>query len=82
MVPDGVSSAEVMEAIEAQGKPELKQVLLFDLYRGPNLAAGFRSLAYRLLFQAEERTLNDQEVTDKVAKIVDHLKTRFSIALR
>ncbi len=82
VVPDGVSSGEVMESIEAQGKPELRQVQLFDLYRGPNVAAGSRSLAYRLLFQNEERTLTDQEVTDKVSRIVDHLKTRFSIALR
>jgi len=82
VVPDGVSSAEVMEAVLTQGKPELKQVRLFDLYRGPNLPTGFRSLAYRLLFQNQDRTLNDQEVTDKVAKIVDHLKSRYSIALR
>lgn len=82
VVPDGVTSAEVEAAIEAQGKPELKTVRLFDLYRGSNLAAGFRSLAYRLTFQIAERTLTDQEVTNKVSKIIDHLKARYSIAIR
>ena len=82
VVPDGVTSAQVLASIEEQGKPQLKQVLLFDLYRGPNLPPGVRSLAYRLHFQNEERTLTDQEVTDKMALILEHLKTRYAIALR
>lgn len=82
VVPDGVTSAQVVAAIEEQGKPELKKVLLFDLYRGPHLPSGFRSLAYRLQFLNEERTLTDQEVAQKVSRIVDHLKSRYAIALR
>lgn len=82
VVPDGVTSTEVLAAIRELGGPDLKKASLFDLYRGTNLAPGFRSLAYRLQFQNDERTMTDQEVADKVAKIVDHLKTRYAIALR
>ena len=73
---------EGMAEVEAQGKPDLKKVHLFDLYKGPNLPAGMRSLAYRLHFLNEERTMTDKEVTDKVAQIVEHLKARYSIVLR
>jgi phenylalanyl-tRNA synthetase beta chain len=82
VVPDGVTSRQVAEAIEEHGKPDLKSTALFDLYRGPHLPPGVRSLAFRLHFQNEERTLTDQEVTDKVTRIVDHLKMRYAIALR
>jgi phenylalanyl-tRNA synthetase beta subunit len=41
-----------------------------------------RSLAYRLHFLNEERTMTDKEVTDQVTRIVDHLKERYSIVLR
>jgi phenylalanyl-tRNA synthetase beta chain len=82
VVPDGVTSIQVAEAIEKMGQPQLKKVRLFDLYHGPNLPNGFRSLAYRLHFQAAERTLTDVEVTEKVSQIVNDLKTRYSIALR
>jgi phenylalanyl-tRNA synthetase beta chain len=82
VVPDGVTSEQVVTAVEEQGLPLLKQVRLFDLYKGPNLPAGMRSLAYRLRFLNEERTMTDKEVTDKVAQIVEHLKARYSIVQR
>ncbi|HET9870761.1 MAG TPA: phenylalanine--tRNA ligase subunit beta [bacterium] len=82
VVPDGVTSGQVVEAIRSQGGAELREVLLFDLYRGPHVAPGHRSLAYRLLFQDPERTLTDEEVAGKVSKIVEALKTRYAIALR
>ncbi|HTC19515.1 MAG TPA: phenylalanine--tRNA ligase subunit beta [bacterium] len=82
VVPDGVTSNQVLETIEEMGKPDLKKVHLFDLYRGPHLSAGVRSLAYRMQFLNEERTLTDQEVAQKVSRIVDGLKSRYSIALR
>jgi phenylalanyl-tRNA synthetase beta chain len=82
MVPDGVTSNQVLTAIEDMGKPDLKKVYLFDLYRGPHLSPGIRSLAYRMQFLNEERTLTDQEVAQKVSRIVDGLKLRYSIAIR
>ncbi len=82
VVPDGVTSEQVIQAIQSQGGVELKKVWLFDLYQGPHVAPGHRSLAYRLLFQNPERTMTDEEVAGKVSKIVEDLKTRYAIALR
>ncbi len=82
IVPDGVTSDEVLAAIASQGAPTLKKAALFDLYRGANVPNGFRSLAYRLHFQDTGRTLTDAEVAGKVSRILDHLKERFSIVLR
>jgi phenylalanyl-tRNA synthetase beta chain len=82
VVPDGVTSEQVQAAILSSGGTELKQVHLFDLYRGPHLPQGFRSLAYRMQFLNEERTLTDQEIAQKVSGITDHLKARYSIAIR
>jgi phenylalanyl-tRNA synthetase beta chain len=82
LVPDGVTSNQVLAVIKEMGKPNLKKVHLFDLYRGPHLSPGIRSLAYRMQFLNEERTLTDQEVAQKVSQIVDGLKSRYSIALR
>ncbi|MGH7738698.1 MAG: phenylalanine--tRNA ligase subunit beta [bacterium] len=82
VVPDGVTSGQVIQVIQSQGGAELKKVSLFDLYRGPHVAADHRSLAYRLLFQNPERTMTDEEVAGKVSKIVEDLKTRYSIVLR
>jgi phenylalanyl-tRNA synthetase beta chain len=82
VVPDGVTSEQVIQAIQSQSGVELKKVWLFDLYQGPHVAPGHRSLAYRLLFQNPERTMTDEEVAGKVSKIVEDLKTRYAIVLR
>ena len=42
----------------------LREVELFDLFRGEQLGEGRKSLAYRLTYQAEDRTLTDAEVAD------------------
>ncbi len=42
----------------------MRRVELFDLFRGEQLGAGRKSLAYRLTYQAEDRTLTDAEVAE------------------
>ena len=59
---DDVPAAAVRRAI-ARGAGELLADLeLFDVYRGPGIDAGQRSLAFRLRLQAPDRTLTDAEV--------------------
>ena len=62
VVPDEVPAADV-EAALATAAPDLTADLdLFDVYRGPGIEDGHRSLAYRLRLQAPDRTLTDAEV--------------------
>jgi len=44
----------------------LESVELFDEYRGVNVPPGQRSLAFRLVYRAQNRTLTDEEVHQKV----------------
>ena len=53
---------EVERTIRSAGGGLLRAVRLFDIYRGAPLAADEQSLAYRLVFQAGDRTLTDAEV--------------------
>ena len=56
---------------------------MFDVYRDEQaLGAGRRSLALRLTFQADDRTLTDDEVLPVRAAIVEALATRFGAVLR
>ena len=56
------TAAEVAAAIRRHGGALLRGVRLFDLYRGAPLAADEKSLAYRLVFGAKDRTLTEAEV--------------------
>jgi phenylalanyl-tRNA synthetase beta chain len=79
--PD-VTAAVVAATIEEAGGPLLQDSQLFDVYRGGTLAAGERSLAYRLHFGAADRTLTEDEVDAAVAAIVGTLEARIGARLR
>jgi phenylalanyl-tRNA synthetase beta chain len=82
VVPDRISAAAIESAIRVQGGALLREVGLFDLYRGKGVPDGHRSLAYRLRFVSAERTLTDEEVDRAVAAVVIHLKEVMGVERR
>ncbi|MDI6799922.1 MAG: phenylalanine--tRNA ligase subunit beta [Actinomycetota bacterium] len=82
LVGDLVTHQEVIEVILKSGGKLLKDARLFDLYRGEELGAGRKSLAYSLLFQSMERTLTDDEAAKAIEAIVSQLKEKLSAEIR
>ena len=73
------SAAEVAAAIRQHAGPLLRDVGVFDVFRLPD---GGRSVAYRLTFQAEDRTLTDEEINTVHARVAEAVSARFGITLR
>ncbi|NNM44670.1 phenylalanine--tRNA ligase subunit beta [Knoellia koreensis] len=63
VVDEAVTAAQVEEALRAGAGDDLENVLLFDTYRGDQVGEGRKSLAYRLTFRANDRTLTTDEVS-------------------
>ncbi len=82
IVGEGVPAADVEALIAQTGGRHLRQVRLFDLYRGEQIGAAKRSLAYRLTYQSDERTLTDKEVAKLRHKIVKRLAREVGAELR
>ncbi len=62
VVDAGVPAADVEAALRSGAGQLLEELHLFDVYTGPQVAEGSRSLAYALRFRAPDRTLTDTEV--------------------
>ncbi len=74
IVSDAVSAAEVLDLVRRTGAPLLAGAEVFDVYRDDTrIGAGNVSLALRLSFRAPDRTLTDEEVAKRRAKIADAL---------
>ncbi len=82
IVDEAIPGARVQAAIEAAGGALLAGVTLFDLYRGEQIGAGKKSLAYRLTYQAPDRTLTDAEAAKVRERIVRKLKEELGATLR
>jgi len=81
VVPSGVSCLEVEETIQSAAE-NLRSLSLFDLYEGKGIPDGHRSLAFSLVFQSMERTLNDEEVDASLEKILRDLDKKLEAKLR
>jgi phenylalanyl-tRNA synthetase beta chain len=82
VVDEDVPSAALAEGIREAAGPELLDVAVFDEYRGGQIPAGKRSLAFRVAFGALDRTLTDDDAAAIRARIVDALRKRFAAELR
>jgi len=82
VVNEGVPASEVQAVIEEAGGRTLRDVRLFDLYRGDQVGAGKKSLAYSLTFQADDRTLTDTDANKIRDKIVHRLNDKLGATLR
>jgi phenylalanyl-tRNA synthetase beta chain len=82
LVPESVTHEAVVATVK-QAKPvNLETVELFDVFRGKNVAAGQKSMAYAFTYRSAERTLQDAEVNTAQAKLVTVLKQQLEASIR
>jgi len=76
------SVAEIDRAICKSAGTLLESVELFDEYRGKNVPDGQRSLAFRLVYRASDRTLTDDDIEPVHQKVRETLIDKFRVELR
>ena len=77
-----IAGNDLVQVIRQLGGYTLRDISMLSEYQGPQLGAGARSLSFRLHFQAEDRTLTNDEVAAVQQRIVDGLKQRFGAEVR
>jgi len=82
IVKEEILSADIIKTIKLIDKKLIKKVNLFDVFKGKQIGDGYKSLAYSVVFQAEDRTLTDQEVENIYKKIREQLIIKFSAKIR
>jgi len=81
-VPEDVAAADLVTTAREAAGDELREMRPFDLYRGEQVGAGRKSLAFAVSFQSTERTLTDEDAAALRERIVAALNERFGAELR
>jgi phenylalanyl-tRNA synthetase beta chain len=81
-VSEEVAAGDLVAAAHEAAGPELREMRAFDLYRGDQVGAGRKSIAFSVSFQSGERTLSDEDAAALRQKIVAALSDRFGAELR
>jgi len=74
--------ADIQRSIARVGGELLDSVTLFDQYIGKGVPEGLRSLAFRLVYRASDRTLTDADINPVHQKVRDLLEEKFQATLR
>lgn len=62
---------EMEKVMREKGGAILESISLFDIYEGKQIASGKKSVAFSLTFRAADRTLSDEEIDQKIKKMID-----------
>ncbi|ONI38984.1 phenylalanine--tRNA ligase subunit beta [Candidatus Epulonipiscium fishelsonii] len=82
LVMDNILVGDIEKLIKQRSGKFLESIELFDVYKGEQIEEGYKSVAYNLVFRAEDKTLTDKEVQKVMNKIVNGLETSFAAKLR
>jgi phenylalanyl-tRNA synthetase beta chain len=82
VVDEGVAAGDLLQTLWKADEGWIQEIRLFDLYQGNPVPAGKKSLAFRLVYQKEDRTLTDREVNEFHQKLVELLAREYQGALR
>ena len=79
---EALTVSQVENVISAAAGKLLRNIALFDIYRGVGIPQGKKSMAFSLELRADDRTLTDQDSEAAMARILDALKKELDAVLR
>jgi phenylalanyl-tRNA synthetase beta chain len=82
IIEEKYSWDEIKQLISRLGHDIITSVVLFDIYRGESIPEGCQSVAFRLRYQSEDRTLTDEEVQTVHSHVASVLKRELGAAMR
>jgi len=80
--PSEVDAGAIREALAKAAGPILITCYPFDIYRGDELPQDKKSIAFRLIYQDQNRTLSDEEVNAAHQKVIDQVSQKLNLTTR
>jgi len=82
VVEEAVAAEQLLDRIRASAGALLREVTVFDIYRGAGIESGRKSVAIGLNLQDVSRTLTDEDTDAVVAQVVTDLEREFNATIR
>jgi phenylalanyl-tRNA synthetase beta chain len=81
-VSAGIAAGDLASCIRVNAGDDLTELTTFDVYEGPGVGEGRKSVAFGLTWQHPSRTLGDEEISAIIAKCIKALESDFNAELR
>ena len=82
VIPEKVTHDDLLRAFQAASSAVVRDVRLFDIYRGKGIEPGEKSLAFRVVMQDTGKTLTDGDADSAMAQLIEAVTRRLGAKLR
>ncbi|MBR2824798.1 MAG: phenylalanine--tRNA ligase subunit beta [Solobacterium sp.] len=82
VVKKEVSAKEILDAIHKAGSKMIQSTEIFDIYEGEHVEEGYKSVALRIIYQASDHTLTDNEIQESHNAVLKNLESKVKAQLR
>ena len=82
LIPNDLPTDQLMSLMKKTAGQLLQSVKVFDVYEGKGIKDGHRSVAFKLIYQDQEGTLGEEQLTEMQSKLIGALTKKFSIEVR
>jgi len=82
VVDEKYSSGEIINLVKKIDKELIKDVKIFDVYQGDNIASGKKSVAFNVTLEPKDKTLSDNEIEEVSKKIISTVQEITGATLR
>ncbi|KAF3984067.1 MAG: phenylalanine--tRNA ligase subunit beta [Methylococcales symbiont of Hymedesmia sp. n. MRB-2018] len=82
IVEEKIAVSEITDCINQGNEKVIKDILIFDIYRGDGVDDGYKSVALSLLLQDDKETLTDSEIDAIFVRVLETIKSKISAKLR
>ena len=82
VIDEKYSSGEIISLVKKIDKELVKNVRIFDVYQGDNIAAGKKSIAFNVTLEPKDKTLSDNDIEEVSKKIISTVQEITGATLR
>jgi len=82
IVAESVAVGDMIRHLDSRSLPLIQQIVVFDVYQGPGVEQGRKSVALGFILQDDTGTLTDERVSEVIASVLDILEQKFNAMLR
>jgi len=82
VIDEKYSSGEIIDLVKKINKELIKEVKVFDIYQGDNIAAGKKSIAFNVTLEPKDKTLSEKDIDEVSKKIISIVQEKTDATLR
>jgi len=82
LVKEECTNDDIVNIIKKNAGEYLESAEVFDVYRGTQIQEGYKSVAYNIVFRAQDRTLKEEDISGRIKDILEKLESELGAKLR